>query len=539
MRDVYNTYFPLMLHPLVLVLSGAFVGLTTVLPYTFLLLIALIPFVYLVSTERSYREISKGSFLFGVGFFSIAYLWVWGVYPLEWIGVADWRISFALILFFWLLTACSLALTMVARAVVTRLLLVRYTKGTAFIVSAVWVIFEYVAAFSVSIVWAGEQGVIGPHWTFGFLGYGLAEIPIIRSLSAIGGIYLLSFVAIFTVAALYYMFISRKDPKHYDGKSIVTIAGLLLFAAILGYGLSSSESLEEKKNVALVHTAYVSKLQKLTNEESKSRALDTFESLERKIDEDTRLDIVIFPEASAVLNQIPQERIRILFEKLAPNSNTLFLNPGNNSNLANELISSVWYVRVRTGIVEIRNKEFLVPVGEYKPYFINLVSIFPRIDTWLTNTYKEHGYTKVPEREVVFKENEVGVLQCSEIISPVFYRSLAKDQKILANAASHGPLTSPFLIRHQTLKMARIHAVANDRFFIQAGNVAPSYVITNQGVIQSFLNSNNTDVLFDTVSQRNTITPYTRWGDWFVAFLVLVLSPLLFTVVARSQRNRL
>jgi apolipoprotein N-acyltransferase len=196
-------------------------------------------------------------------------------------------------------------------------------------------------------------------------------------------------------------------------------------------------------------------------------------------------------------------------------------------------------VRVRTGIVEIRNKEFLVPVGEYKPYFINLVSIFPRIDTWLTNTYKEHGYTKVPEREVVFKENEVGVLQCSEIISPVFYRSLAKDQKILANAASHGPLTSPFLIRHQTLKMARIHAVANDRFFIQAGNVAPSYVITNQGVIQSFLNSNNTDVLFDTVSQRNTITPYTRWGDWFVAFLVLVLSPLLFTVVARSQRNRL
>ncbi|QSH39384.1 hypothetical protein JXR01_03750 [Candidatus Kaiserbacteria bacterium] len=526
-----------MLHPLVLVVSGALVGLTTVLPYTFLLLVALIPFVYLVSTERPYREIIRGSFLFGVGFFSIAYLWVWGVYPLEWIGVADWRISFALVLFFWVFTASSLSLTMVARAVVTRALVVQYTKGTALIVSVVWVIFEYLAALSVSLVWAGGQGVIGAHWAFGFLGYALAEIPVLRSLSAIGGVYALSFTAVFSVAALYCFFLTHRDPKKYDFKNSLIVAGLLVLGALLWYGLSHFDSLDEQKTAALIHTAYSSKLQRLTNEESKKRALDTFEQLERKVDEDAHIDIVLFPEGSAVLNKIPQERIEVLFKKLAPNSNTLFLNPANNNNVDKDLISSVWYVRVQTGIVEIRNKEFLVPVGEYKPYFANVLSIFPSIDNWLESTYEYHGYTKVPEREVVFKEDEVGVLQCSEILSPVFYRELAEEHKVLANAASHAPFTRPFLVRHQTLKMARIHAVSNDRFFIQSGNVAPSYVVTNRGAIQSFLNTHNTGVLVDSVSLRNTVTPYTRWGDWFVGFLILFLLPFLWKVVMRKGRE--
>ena len=535
---MFKKYTSFPVNPLILVLSGALTGLSTVYPYLFLLLFALFPFFRLFEREYSYKDIIKGSFLFGVGFYGATYLWVWGVYPLEWIGIADTRISFIIVTFFWLLTAFSLSLTVVVRALIIKVLLIRHENSFALIVSGIWVVFEYLAAFSISLVWAGAQGVIGAHWAFGSLGYALAEIPVIRSLSALGGVYVLSFVAVFFVAIMYVLIFSQVEKrKIYELRYAAVIGSIFLMFIIVWYGAIYFVIPEgEKRNVLLMHTAHPSSLKRLTQEENRARAENTFIKMEEDIrTTDVLPDIVLFPESSAILNQTSREKVLDLLTFLAQRKNTLFLNPSNNEDSKENLISSVWYIRTQQGIMEIRSKEFLVPVGEYAPYFTRLFTGIPYIASWLEKTYQIHGYSKVLEEVPVFKEKEVGVLQCSEILSTVFYRKIAKDHMILANAASHAPFARPRIIRAQTLKMARIHASANDRFFIQSGNIAPSLIVTNTGALQSFDISKNTSVLRGEIRLRSFVTPYTRWGDWFIYFLLTTFLILLIPVF--RERN--
>jgi len=519
----FNQKMSLFQHPVSLFFSGVLLALSTVFPYLFFLLIALIPFIHLVTRKATIREVMYGGFVFGFGFFSAAYVWVWGLYPLEWIGIASPIVSFFLIASVWIFIALFFAVMMAMRAVLMSVFINAKYRSKFFIIPAIWVLFEYIGAVVFSLIWAGPGGIYGAHWSFGFLGYVLAEIPVLRSLSAVGGLYLLSFAAVFIVVLVYELVHREFSKERGSMLGAFSMLGVLFFGALLGFGMSFFTPGDETKEVALIHTTYFSNLEWISPDRFKERTENTLDRLQARVLTGARPDIVLFPEASSIMNSIDKDQVFNLMRFLGASKNTLILNPGNNNNSAGELISSVWYLRAREGIVEVRNKDFLVPVGEYATYASVYAAKIFGLSEWITQTYNIHTYTRVPKDDIPFKEKEVAVLQCSEIFSPILYRNLARDHGILANAASHAPLSSPRIMREQTLKMARIHAVANDRFFIQSGNVAPALVITNTGALQSILVTSTTGVLVDTVETRTSITLYTRFGDWFVGLLGLIV----------------
>ena len=515
-------YKDILLHPLSLLIAGVLLGLATTLPYTFVLVfLGLVPFLILIEQRISLRDLLTKSFIFGAAFYGTVYSWFWGVFPLTWIGIQSPFISFAFLAFAWVTTIIVLALVMVFRAYLAKFLIQQHKEFYTFIVASVWVLFEYVGAVTFAILWSGKSALIGAHWTFGFLGYAVAEIPILRSLTAIGGIYLLSFTVVFIVTTVYVVCFHTRKIKEIIPMGVVI--GVLCICAIVGY-TSSFLDKGEQKEVALVHTVYPSKLIATTFEEKRERAEHIIEAM-RNVE--GKPQIILFPEGSAVLNVLTeQEKKDFLAPLVESNNDVLVLNPANNENADGNRISSVWYVRPMSGLIETRNKQFLTPVGEYAPYIGIFIANMFNVDGWLEATYEFHGYTPVVDNVNIFSEKEVGVLQCSEIISPVLYRELAQHHQLLGNAASHAPFSHTSVIREQTLKMARIHASANDRYFIQSGNIAPSFVISNTGAVKTFVNGEELNVISANVDLRTRTTPYTRWGEWFivfVAFSILIL----------------
>lgn len=515
--------------PYVLVVAGALLGISTALPHLmWLTILSLLPFFVLLE-QSDYRTIAKHALFFGLGFFGAAYWWFWGVYPLTWIGIENNAISFALLAFAWVITTGVLALTMVLRAVAIRFLSNAHPRLHFLLAAGVWVLFEYVAALTFSIVWAGPQSMTGAHWTFGFLGYAVAEVPVLRSLATIGGVYLLSFTVVL-IAALLFIFITQWYTRQRIGhmRTVATVCATLVLFAVIGYTTAISAPEGVKKEVMLLQTAFPSKINILSDAERVLRAHDILDVVDEAVLNGATPNILVFPEGLGALNRVSQSRAIQTLDLLGRDNNTLILSPSNNVQNSEELISSIVYIRARDGVLDVRNKQFLVSVGEYPPYIGIFLTSAVGASEWFNRVYALHGYHSVQDDPRLFKDREVGALQCSEIISPTFYRMLAKDHAILANAASHAAFSDRLMIREQTLKMARLHAVANDRFFIQSGNVAPSFVITNTGSIQSFLvGMGGIEIVHSEVHARATETPYTRFGEWFVYALFVFIFLLI------------
>jgi len=538
-KNTNSLHRRIILNPVTLLFSGALLGFSTAFPFMFLVsFLALIPFFFLIEASRSMKEVGKDSFLFGLGFFGAVYFWFWGVYPLDWIGVQNDTYSFGIIMFAWVVTAVVLSVTMVGRALFMHFLKSSEKENGVLIVPIVWILFEYVGAVTFSLLWAGPQSTVGAHWTFGFLGYALAEIPIARSLAAIGGVYLLSFTLVFIVSVIYFVSKRMLSFKKINSVSLVVVAAVLLIGSISGYGVAIRANTGVIKEVLLVHTAFPSASNQLTSNQKEERSSEIIATVTNAIRSGAKPDILIFPESSEVLNSVSPAAAQSFLETLAQEKNTLVLNPTNDSNARGELISSIWYARAQEGVTEVRHKSFLVPVGEYAPYIGIFFSNVLHKTEWFERIYAVHGYYKVRDDEDAFRASDVGILQCSESISPYLYRDLAKTHAILANAASHAAFRHSALIRDQILKMERIHAVANDRFFIQSGNVAPSLIITNTGALRSFLNNDETDVLIGEVKTRTTLTPYVRWGEWFLLLSCALLIIVFFQTVRDSIVRR-
>lgn len=529
-------------HPLALVLSGALLGSSTVFPYVFLLApLALMPFFALLHENVSLRVLAGRAYFFGIGFFGVTYAWVWGTYPLTWIGVEHKALSFMLIALAWLITIAVLAITMSMRAVFATWLTRSHHVLFPYSIASVWILFEAAQAFLFSLVWSGSQGLIGAHWTFGFLGFALAEVPVVRSLAALGGVYLLSFFAVFLSAVVYQWYVHKKVHAYTH-----ILLGIFFIAALSAFFISIHIPNVSMQKVFLAHTQFRVPVADITREDVEGRSVRIAEVIREHIAEGTYPDIVLFPEGSAILNYLPETEADRLFSELTMHRNTLIVNPSNSVGRSDELTSSIWYVHARSGIIEEQKKDLLAPVGEYAPYSAQFVARLFGVTPFFETIYETHGYhrasgyTRTPDVAV-------GVLQCSEIVSPALYRELAKEHTILANSASYGPFQTPFLIRQQTLKMARVHATAHDRFFLQSGNIAPAFVITPTGTVQAYTYGNE-EILVAEVVERATRTPYTQLGEWvlLVAALFVVMTlwyqhrkaPFLYTRLLPIKKRK-
>ncbi|MEI6742055.1 MAG: nitrilase-related carbon-nitrogen hydrolase [bacterium] len=375
------------------------------------------------------------------------------------------------------------------------------SKKSFLLLPAAWVVGEFVRSVVFSVASLGEGGTVGMHWNFGALGLAASATPLVY-FSRLGGLFGLSFVMVLINMAVFQL-LRRKFVR----VSVLIIVGIAAATALAyyAYRAPSNPSIER---VGLVHLGL-------------NEANDYQEPLIRSIEDSgvAKHDVVIFPEYSHLFeepsleakdHQIAQMLLRDEYSRIIT-TRSIFTEK-TETNAIVELNSEGQQMSAQ-------GKTFLIPGGEYIPYLYKGILI-------ASGNYKLIAYhegqktifqSKKPIDPIKVKGVSYGVLACSGIIAPEYYRDLTnRGAEVLVNAASLSTMGIGDQFFDQAKQMARFQAVANARMLIQSARGKQSYIMSQNGTIQVQNKSEEASYLQGDIQPNSTRTVYTLLGEWTV-----------------------
>lgn len=511
----------LFIYPLI---SGAIVSLAFSISGFWLLgFVAFTPFLFfLYHTKTTPMYAFIGGILFGVVFFGWTLSWFWGTYPLAWAGIQSNTVSFLVIFILWLLSSFIFSLSIGLWALVFKIFLEKRLWRDTLFASFLWILFEYAGAFAISIFWAGPSSVIGTQWTFSFLGYLLSENQFLLSLASFGGIYLLGFLVIAINIIIF--FITRNIPSRKEIEQIILIVMILLsFVVIASVNLHNAPK-EAPMTVALLTTTSPTVLsasaEKIATHKQKIESL-----LVQLKKDDVKPDILILPEHSSFFPSMNTLERNSVMKDIFGEKEALIIDSGGTRDQKNTLRSTVFYYNTLREGSSYYNKILLVPYGEFLPYVVSFIATIVGEKEWVASYSEASGFQKGMGVATGTVGNiKVGTLFCSEAASTSLYRTLTNDgSSLLVNVASHSFAKGSRILYREALALAKVRAVENNRYFAQAMNGAPSFIVTNTGVVAKESEKGVASVLYGTIYPIRTLSVYARFGNWILLLALLCI----------------
>ncbi|OGG55293.1 apolipoprotein N-acyltransferase [Candidatus Kaiserbacteria bacterium RIFCSPHIGHO2_02_FULL_49_11] len=448
----------------------------------------------------------------GAVFLGIVYVWAWDSYPLDRFNIYNPVLAILVIFFGWSVVATVLSFFIgIWAALINRIK--KRTMADLFVVSVAWIFLEYLRMWGFALLTIGKGSLLEPHFSLGFVGYILSSNQFLLQLASVGGVYALSFVLVFINAFVFWiLFISNIATFR---KVIVTFSAIALLFGVAGAGhlFIGQENIalekEQEITVAVLHTSFPSFL--LLSEQEKKNRLALLMDLMATVRNHGELpDIIIFPEDSRFLSTLLEEgKLDTYFANYWGGKKVLLIDSGRVENKEGEMVSRTFYYFTDTHQLSWSDKIFLVPQGEYTPYIYQLF-LKSLGQEKLASSFKE--YRSSSPGNSLFSEDyvgtRIGTLLCSEILSPSLYRRLVQEEDvdILVNLSSHAGFHGSRLLYAQIVNVAKVHAVANRRPFIRAGNFAPSFVIDSSGRLISESGWDGASVIY------NQITKFPKGG---------------------------
>lgn len=463
--------------------------------------VALVPFFSLALAPIRNKQLFFLGWVAGTTAFTLYLWWFFDFLPLNWAGIET---------NIFVIGAAALTLFLAAGYFglwfgVFLLSIKKYALKNAFRFSLatllLWPTLEYArtALFSFHPYIQGSGWLWGPHAAFMLLGYTLAPYPVLRSLASILGTYGLSIAAlipnivIFLVVAGY-----KKDMRAPDERGpilyhslynvLAGLVGLFLIFLFLGFFLSHHPPQKSATiKVGLVQTAF--KIHDLETDEAalkrrreeKGHALQNLALQALKGDPDivvvpegsvsifTERDFEAYPSFEEIVTTLGKEPYRVMVDtgfpsrKWSPDKNntTVFDN--------------------RTGVVGTYQKQFLMPWGEYVPYFTAWVSRlwgFSWNDViWASTPGNKPGVFET-------RLGKIGLLTCSEILSPKLTNETAvSGATVLIFSSSGAALHDSRQVQEQDLAMAQIHAATTRKPLVYGANESSSFALDALGNI--------------------------------------------------------
>lgn len=452
-------------------------------PLWFVSFFALLPLINLIYTASARKEVFVGGWLFGFLFLGGVLIWMWNALPLTWAGVESGSLSVVLVFGGWFLATLLLSL-FVALWSVTAQWIIKKKESLFFLLPFLWIFFEYVRMWGFAIVMAGEGSSLFPHFSIGFIGYSLAGSHTLLQFGEFFGVYGLSFVVVAGNVLLYRFFFAEKIKRYY--KQLLFILLLILLMALHTPPQQSTNLAGERTiSLALVTTQFPSFV--FLQPKEWDRRISFFKESVRTIAKHSpETDIIIFPEGSRFLNTLFVKReLYVFFDELFADDEKLIIDSSRVLLQGGETKSIIFYYNTKTKKLTFSQKIFVTPYGEYLPYYLEYpLRFFGGAD--LIEPLKKHkAYSKGRETTLgEFQNIKIGGLFCSEIASPFLYNDFVKEgADILLNVASHASFHRSSFLYQQILSIAKVHAVFNNRPFVQASNFTSSFVINKNGIL--------------------------------------------------------
>lgn len=462
-------------------LCGLLFGLAFLYSYTAVLVLpALYIFIYLYTVAQSRKEIFFGSLIVGSLKASGGIIWFWYAYPIDWVAAFAPSIQLCLIGLIW--ATCSLSLG-IGFALICSLckLYIKKTDLGIFLLPLVFVVAEMMGSLTFSLYTLGPGSVPNMQFSFGYIGYLLADTPFFLPLAHYGGVYALSFFAVFFVLVLF-VALSRTYVSNVFKISGVYVCALLLLAHGYHIYVQQQNTIDTKKIIS-IETKFPSSM--LNTERGfdfkKSQVL---EAVDKALDY-AIADYILLPEDSrfSLAFRTPQQALAYL---IARNTDVVLIDSARITETNGETVLRAFIYDTNAETVSMIDKQYLVPQGEFIPYLsgalINLGGSEKLRETLFTNQSYKPGpirtYALVPK-------NIPPILFCMESIAPMETERLLREQPshLLLHQISHGWFHEPTILWRNLERMLKVQTVWNNVSIVEASNMKTSQAFDTKGNI--------------------------------------------------------
>ncbi len=483
--------------------------------------IAFLPLFFSIA-EQNPKKAFLGGWLTGLVYFGGTLYWI---APTLWQGGLSSLISF--FIFFGLVSYLALYLGLFSA------LLKYVSKGHGgrglLIAPVLWVVLEWVKGhFLTGFPWAS-------------LAYSQTEFLPMIQIADFGSIYVVGFLVMFCNRALYLslrgLFREERHPDRFDWRPLV-LAGLVFLLSFF-YGtfrLSESTKTEEQISLAVIQGNIAQ--DKKWDRNFKQETLEVYWRLSEEVlkDNTKKRDLILWPEAvlpfifgteavhEKALSDFSRDRDVYLLLG-APSLTT-------REREAVSLRNSAYLISPDSEHVSQYDKMHLVPFGEYVP--------FPEWLFFIKKWVQGLADFSPGVEAVVFEVGQarIGTAICFELIFPEIVRRFVQNgatvMTTITNDAWFGDTSAP----DQHFSMMVFRAIENRISFARAANTGISGFVDARGQVISKTMLFNEDSATATLDLRGETTLYTRFGDFFVAFCVIIaLYFLCGAFIKRRTKN--
>ncbi len=504
-----------MLALLVVAASGALLSLALPPVSIWPAFLALVPLFALVARAATARRAFWLGATFALTFFAIYILWLPRSFSLPtMLGPFFWAV------FPFLLAALALiwgAVTGLARLVGGR------GPGTLLLLPGFWVLTE----------WLRAQGYLGFPW--GTLGYLWEGTPAVQ-LASIVGVYGLSLLAVVTVALLATPFVPSPSRDAWaapapnrTGRVLAPLLGVALVAgAMAGGTLLLRSPVPAPDRTAVLVQGNVDPFGRAI---SPAGDLGVHTALTR--DAVAKLgrapDFVIWPEGAVLGYQVegPAGRAtRQAIQASAPDSDFIV---GGRTYADGKDYNSAYSLTYAQELGRY-DKAYLVPFGERWPLLETAAPLYRAVFglmhlPMLINTTPGPG--PIPLRTA---EGPVATYICYESVFPQVQRVMVRDGARLLVNITNDAWFSEGNGAAQHFDMGNLRAIETGRYLLRAGNDGITAVVDPHGRVLERLPRHVRAALTARFAFIDTLTPYVRYGRWYIPGLALVTGLLVLLV---------
>lgn len=170
------------------------------------------------------------------------------------------------------------------------------------------------------------------------------------------------------------------------------------------------------------------------------------------------------------------------------------------------------------------------PFGEFVP-----LAGAPRrvVENWAGRAIQDAARGPIDQPALTVAGHHVAPTICFEAAFPAHWRARAAQSQLLVNLASDSALHSAFLQRQFT-QLLQARALEVQKPVARTSDVAGTYLIAADGHLTHRLPNQQMAVLTATVTPRQGLTPWARWGD----ALAFALAALLATAAVCASGHR-
>lgn len=457
------------------------------------------------------------AFVAGLFYFSYIFVWLWQVYPLDSFGLENKLASLILLatVFTTSVSLSSLFWGLFGNFIFYRPASLK-SYFSSFTLAGAFTLIEYLRVWSWGIIWAGNGGLIGPHWTIGNIAYFFSEVPFILRTASIWGIYGIDFI-VFAVVSFIYLLIFKRINK----QQALTQATIIISLLIICYTyLANPRSYKDEISVAIIQTNFPTKMS-YSSEERLDDFYKKLELLEKSANE-IGTGIIVFPEGANFLRNLslflePSALINY-FSDLSKEDILIVDNIKAEEDKIN--ISKSILISSRDGLVGSHDKEVLTPGGEYLPFIVKLPLDIVRL--FLKFDYP--AYLSAGSGSNIMSRGNISIktVVCSELVSPSVVRR--GFSSAIVSVHNFGLFNGGKFLEKQILAMSKFRAVENGSYSVTASNYGRSYIISPDGQIQKSAVTRDYELIIGKIKLAEKPTPYTQLGDWPFLVLSLVLT---------------